>query len=97
MGIQFLQSNRSNRPLALFWNKPNTECIKLNVNGSYCHQSLAGDGGILRDHRGGVLKAFTHQYQALSAFHSELLAVYDGLRLCSDLGLQQVIIETDSM
>ncbi|GAA0154859.1 hypothetical protein LIER_37983 [Lithospermum erythrorhizon] len=46
---------------------------------------------------GEVLKALTHQFQALSPFHSELLAVYDGLRLCSDLGLQQVIIETDSI
>ncbi|GAA0173275.1 hypothetical protein LIER_26928 [Lithospermum erythrorhizon] len=58
-------------------------------------KSLARGGGILRDHKGGVLKAFIHQFHAFSAFHSKLLAVYDDLRLCSDLGLQQVIIEKD--
>ncbi|GAA0186724.1 hypothetical protein LIER_34012 [Lithospermum erythrorhizon] len=65
--------------LALIWQKSTEGFIKLNVDGSYVQQWLAEGGRIFRDHRGKVLKAFTHQFQGVSAFHSELLAVYNGL------------------
>ncbi|GAA0156092.1 hypothetical protein LIER_13664 [Lithospermum erythrorhizon] len=96
LGIKILRLKRF-PPLAFIWQKPIEGVLKLNVDGSYVHQGQDGEGGIFRDHRSKVLKAFTHQFHAVSAFHLELLVVYDGLQICSDLGWMKVIIKTDSM
>lgn len=48
------------RPRLIFWNKSIRGWIKLNVDGC-CHGNLGncGDGGILQDHGGNFISAFS--------------------------------------
>ncbi|XP_058081877.1 uncharacterized protein LOC131229852 [Magnolia sinica] len=60
------------------------------------NSGLADGGGICRDHLGNVIFAFANGYENASNNLAELRVIHDGINLCLDLGLQNVILEFDS-
>ncbi|MQL86473.1 hypothetical protein Taro_019006 [Colocasia esculenta] len=58
----------------------------------------AGGGGILRDHEGKMCWAFARAYHGLkSSLAAEALALRDGLFICCNKGITEVLVETDSL
>ncbi|XP_071683496.1 uncharacterized protein [Lolium perenne] len=80
------------------WQPPNEGVLKLNVDASF--SEISGDGAsglVLRDHTGALIRGQAIWYsQAASVLIMESLAVRDGIKLASDLGLSRVEVETDS-
>lgn len=77
------------------WERPPNGFVKLNVDGSARHQAIA-EGGILRNHHGVLVAAFASSYGQGTNNHAEFYALLEGLRLCRELHLANVIIESDS-
>ncbi|XP_019266683.1 PREDICTED: uncharacterized protein LOC109244105 [Nicotiana attenuata] len=83
---------------AVWWKKPDRGWVKLNVDGcSKGNPGSAGGGGIIRDQLGDMVKAFAEFYGHCSNNMAEAKAVLHGIKLCNSLGLQNVIVETDSL
>ncbi|XP_058114379.1 uncharacterized protein LOC131257616 [Magnolia sinica] len=57
---------------------------------------MSGGGGIYRGDKGNFLFAFSTGYGLGSNKRAELHAVYDGLILCLDNGLDKIEVESDS-
>ncbi|KAF5471469.1 hypothetical protein F2P56_008257 [Juglans regia] len=67
------------------------------VDGGSCgNLGEVGGGGILRDNNGDVLGGFAHAYGDATNTIAECRALYDGLRLCRQLNLRDVLVESDS-
>jgi ribonuclease HI len=81
------------------WNNDNFQCIILNIDGS-CNgdPTRTGYGGILRNHTGSFISAFSgyidHSQDILFA---ELSALYQGLTLAINLNYEEVACYTDSL
>lgn len=79
------------------WKKPSGKQLKLNVDGaSKGNPRLAGGGGILRDSNGTYWAGFSHHYGSCTNMVAETRALLDGLSMCKDLGLRDIVIEIDS-
>jgi len=80
------------------WEKPEQGVLKINSDGAFFEQS--GDGGwgyVIRHKDGRVWKAGGGREDFLqSAFHSELLGCFEGLKIAAQMGMTQVILETDA-
>ncbi|MQM06938.1 hypothetical protein Taro_039772 [Colocasia esculenta] len=78
---------------------PPTGRLKLNVDGAF--RFAAGEargGGILRDHHGRCVFAFSTKYQGVfSALDAETHALRDGLVICSNHEILDILVETDSL
>lgn len=86
------------KPLLILWRKPVRGRLKLNVDGGCCgNPRAAGGGGILWDSNGDVVVGFSHYYGQATNNIAECKAVLDGLRLCKQLRLRDVLIESDSL
>ncbi|XP_041026987.1 14.7 kDa ribonuclease H-like protein [Juglans microcarpa x Juglans regia] len=80
------------------WRPPERGQVKLNVDGGSCgNPGISGGGGIIRDDQGGVVAGFAHNYGHATNTIAECRALLDGLRLCRQLGLRDVLVESDSM
>jgi ribonuclease HI len=81
------------------WSKPPEDFLKLNCDGSFIKETRAGSWGFLiRDHDGDVVLTGRGKINnALSAFHSELIACLQGVQVASDLGIGKLILETDAL
>ncbi|MQL85439.1 hypothetical protein Taro_017953 [Colocasia esculenta] len=78
---------------------PSPGRLKLNVDGAF-KMTLgdAGEGGILRDHKGNMCCAFAKAYHRLkSSLAIEALALRDGLSICCNKRILEVMVETDSL
>ncbi|XP_027158138.1 uncharacterized protein LOC113759763 [Coffea eugenioides] len=83
--------------VSLSWSFPPYPYAKLNVDGSsFGNPGFAGGGGILRDHIGRVLRAFSTFYGPRTNMESEAMALLEGLRLSMSLGLPKLIVHMDS-
>ncbi|MQL98715.1 hypothetical protein Taro_031427 [Colocasia esculenta] len=73
--------------------------LELNVDGVFkLANSGAGGGGILRDHEGRCVFAFAKNYQgAISALDVETRALRDGLTICCNKGILDILVEIDSL
>lgn len=72
--------------------------IKLNVDGSSLGNSgPSGGGGLVRDHFGHVLTAFSSFYGHCTSLKVEARALLDGLIVCASLDCLPVIVEMDSL
>lgn len=90
----------SDQPSSLAWSPPPTGWIKLNTDGvSKGNPGVAGGGGLdlFRDSTGKLLKAFTFKCCISSATMAELHAVFHGLNTARQMGIDKLIIETDSL
>ena len=82
------------------WRPPEINCIKLNVDASFfladCLQGSTGVG--VRDHEGKLIpaQALWYEHEA-NSFVMEALAIRDGVRLAGNMGLRNIIIETDAL
>ncbi|MQL85271.1 hypothetical protein Taro_017779 [Colocasia esculenta] len=78
---------------------PPTGRLKLNVDGAFkLANSGARGGGILRDHEGRCVFAFAKNYEgAISALDAKTHALWDGLTICCNKGILDILVETDSL
>lgn len=77
------------------WEAPSQGRFKLNIDGSAIDSSFAC-GGIIRDSKGCLVAAFSNFYGQGTNTLAEFLALRDGLDLCKTMGLEDVIVESDS-
>lgn len=56
---------------------------------------MAGCGGVLRDHSGKFIFAFSHKLETSSFLEAELWAIYHGLSISWGKGFKQLIIASD--
>ena len=84
------------RALAVKWNPPDQPWIKLNTDGAFAESTgRAGGGGIVRDHLGRMIAAFSTPFEANSALEAELLAIHHGVSLARELA-QPIWVESDA-
>ena len=81
------------------WLPPEQNWCKVNVDGAFRpSENIGGGGVVLRDHHGcfvaGACHFFSHTVDAEGA---ELLACRRGLLLASEVQVQHIILETDSV
>ncbi|BFG24726.1 hypothetical protein CerSpe_110000 [Prunus speciosa] len=81
------------------WQPPPDGWFKINVDGALnCALGLGGVGVVIRDSRGNFVSACIKRFTSVfQADHIELLAVCEGLRLGSSLGLSWLALECDSL
>ncbi|XWS40358.1 hypothetical protein CRYUN_Cryun18bG0134200 [Craigia yunnanensis] len=71
--------------------------MKLNCDGSCCgNPRNSGGGGIIRDNNGVVKAALSAHFGNETNNGAEHKAILEGIRLCNQLQLFNVFIETDS-
>ena len=83
----------------VYWCRPPLHCFKLNFDGaSKANPGLGGGGGVIRDHFGNFVAAFSSGYGSCTNMYAEFHALKDGLYLCLDMGLDlnNVMVESDS-
>lgn len=97
------QSSRQSRPAKqqrqVRWHKPPEGYLKLNCDASFISETKAGSWGFLiRDVEGEVVMSGRGRISfALSAFHAELIACMQGVQVACDLGIGNMILETDAV
>ena len=79
------------------WRPPDVDWIKLNVDGAFSHElQRAGGGGVVRDHEGEILAAFSTGFEGCSSgLEAEVLALRFGVVLAKRHG-NRVWIESDA-
>nr|XP_010313000.1 uncharacterized protein LOC104644619 [Solanum lycopersicum] len=79
------------------WNKPVLGTHKLNTHGSAIQNSgKIGGGGILRDHQGKIVYAFSLPFGFGTNNIAEIKAALYGLEWCEKHGYKRVELEVDS-
>ncbi|CAI0404027.1 unnamed protein product [Linum tenue] len=79
------------------WKPPPPEWVTLNSDGSVHHGTgSAAAGGLLRDHSGRCIAAYTISLGICSITRAELRGAVEGLQLAWDLGYRRVRVELDS-
>ena len=69
----------------------------MNTNSSSLgNPGSVGFGGILRDHNGAWVSAFTGSCEITTSLKAELFAIMHGLQTAWDSGLRDIICESDS-
>ncbi|KAJ1425364.1 Ribonuclease H domain [Sesbania bispinosa] len=94
----FDQINSHLNPILVRWNPPPLGWAKVNTDGSFSPATLsAACGGVIHDHWGLFLFAFSNFLGNCSIMEAELWGILRGLNTASQIGLKQVIIEDDSV
>ncbi|GAV81909.1 RVT_3 domain-containing protein, partial [Cephalotus follicularis] len=70
--------------------------LKLNTDGSCINNACVG-GGVVRDHSGKIILAFSSSFGMGNSAEAEAKAILLGLRLCSERGLPISFMELDSL
>ncbi|KAF3960850.1 hypothetical protein CMV_014465 [Castanea mollissima] len=79
------------------WEKPASGWLKLNTDGSFDDLlGNAGGVGLIRDEQGNWVAGFTRKLGKANSFIAEAWALRDGLMLCKQLNLSNVIAELDA-
>ncbi|XP_058106878.1 uncharacterized protein LOC131250608 [Magnolia sinica] len=79
------------------WAKLSSDWVKVNVDGSMRgNPGLFGGEGGYKNTNGDLILAFSLGYGMGSNNGAELRAVHDRIQLCLELGLNKVVIESDS-
>jgi phosphotransferase system IIA component len=81
------------------WQKPPCDWLKVNSDGAF--SAALGKGGwgfVIRDEEGDVVAAGAGALKHVhEAFHTEVLACYQGAMAVADKGIDKIILETDSL
>ncbi|XP_058071137.1 uncharacterized protein LOC131220191 [Magnolia sinica] len=79
------------------WSRLASGWVKLNVDGSSKgNPGLSGGGGICRGDNGYFIFAFSSGYGTGTNNRVEMRAIFNGLTLCLEKGLDRIEIESDS-
>ncbi|CAA7390788.1 unnamed protein product [Spirodela intermedia] len=82
---------------AVRWRLPPVGHLKLNVDGAARgNPGPAGGGDILQDHRGSIILTFSYFYNIQTNTAVEAMAIRDGLLLCEEYNLHDIVVEFDS-
>ncbi|GKV38629.1 hypothetical protein SLEP1_g46518 [Rubroshorea leprosula] len=85
-------------PRWVSWTPPPHPYLKLNTDGSHNHHSgKAAAGGLIRDHNGRWVHGFAVNVGLTTSFLAELWGCREGLKLAHSLGIQQLVLEMDSL
>lgn len=77
---------------------PPPQNFKLNVDGaSKGNPGLAGGGGLIRDHHGSLVLAYSHFYGPCHSLVAEARAMLDGLRYAAACDIKLHSVESDSL
>ncbi|RLM74831.1 hypothetical protein C2845_PM15G26430 [Panicum miliaceum] len=81
------------------WERPGEDVLKINCDGAFRSETSTGGWGfVIRDSAGLVIRSGSGScLHLMDALHAELLACLVGLRAAGEMGMSNVIIETDSM
>jgi ribonuclease HI len=80
------------------WSPPPTSFVKLNFDGaSKGNPSLAGLGGVFRDHQGQILRTYSKGQGIATNNKVKLGALNQGLLIAIKEGMQKLIVEGDSL
>ncbi|XP_028093960.1 uncharacterized protein LOC114294059 [Camellia sinensis] len=95
----FLQSVPQSRPSfrLIKWCFPPTGRLKLNTDGSRKTGEDGGFGRLIRDERGAWVCGYYGRLQLGTSLEAELWALYKGLIVILQKGMNNVIIESDAM
>lgn len=79
------------------WSPPPEGSLKMNVDGAFLPTfQFGGVGGVLCDHQGSFIAAFSYRKESVSSpLHCELLAIHDGLLFLQAMDVSNVIINSD--
>ena len=79
------------------WNLPSPGWFKLNMDGSALGcPGPAGGGDLIRDDHGKWVKGFLRKISKVSSLEAKLWAIRDGLILCNQLLIQELLIKLDA-
>jgi ribonuclease HI len=78
------------------WISPKAPFVKLNTDGAYRKNTIAGCGGIIRGNQGEWLRGFARCVGLCSAFVAELWGAFEGLRCARRMGFVNIEMELDS-
>ena len=80
------------------WEKPPMGWMKLNSNGSALgNPGKAGEGGLIHDHQGNWVRGYARALGNTSSSIAELWALRDGLDIVKELGIDNQIVEMDTL
>ncbi|OEL26270.1 hypothetical protein BAE44_0012710, partial [Dichanthelium oligosanthes] len=73
--------------------------VKINCDGAFHQNSASGGWGfVIRDSAGNVVCEGSGRLDhLLNSFHAEVIACIHGLKAAAELGIEQVILETDAL
>ncbi|CAN6201987.1 unnamed protein product [Urochloa humidicola] len=100
---EFLTIGREDQPQLIHrqkhWRKPHRGTFKINTDGAFLLNTGEGGWGyVIRDEEGNVIRAGAgRSSHLLDAFHAEVNACLRGVSAADELGMNKVVIETDSM
>lgn len=78
------------------WLSPPWPFLKLNSDGACKSDGISGGGGVIRDHSGNVLLAYSHFYGKSNSLVAETRALLDGIKYLHTITNQPAILECDS-
>ncbi|XP_066310851.1 uncharacterized protein [Miscanthus floridulus] len=80
------------------WKRPPTDHVKLNCDGAFRQQNRSGGWGfVLRDHDGCILSSgYGRLEKVLEPAHAEVIACLQATQRAVELGIQNIILETDA-
>ena len=78
------------------WKPPLQHWIKVNIDGSLLGDAQASCGGIIKDHEGKFIAAWSVNLGSCSIVMEELWGVYQGVFISHNMAYQNVWIKTDS-
>jgi ribonuclease HI len=90
-------TNREKVVTLVRWSPPKASFVKLNTDGAYKQDHIAGCGGVIRGNQGEWLGGFAKCIGLCSAFVAELWGVLEGLRCVRRLGFLKVELNIDSL
>ncbi|KAH0639478.1 hypothetical protein KY285_036064 [Solanum tuberosum] len=77
------------------WRKPSPFFVKLNTDGNYKQYSCE-TGGIIRDHNGDLIYAFSKPLGEGTSIWAEASTLIFGIKWCVDNGFTNIMAESDS-
>lgn len=84
------------KPMLVYWKKPATGFLKLNIDASFT-PSFSSGGAIIRDEFGSFVAAISFPLEATNALAAEMCALKVSLEWCHSQQLFNLQVETDSM
>lgn len=80
------------------WSRPPSDFIKINCDGAFAQEHLTGGWGyVMRGPDGQFIgSGYGRLNNVMEASHAEVIAALQALQRASDMGMQNVILETDA-
>ncbi|CAN0891969.1 Putative ribonuclease H protein At1g65750 [Linum grandiflorum] len=95
LGREVLSSTRQTQMIG--WRPGDEGCFTLSTDGSLQFpQRNAAAGGVIRDDRGCLVKAFTMNLGCCSITRAEMRGIVEGLKLDWSLGIRRIRVQSDS-